>query len=352
MGNIGSTGVSSDAREPFGVGNDHAEMFRLIGGFRVSQIIRAAALYSLPEHLAQGAATAESIAVAESLNVEATFRFMRACAALKLLTYDGQSKFATTSLLNTLRKDNPASMRGLALVQASASHWLPWGHFSEAIKTGEPQAVATLGRSAWEYVADSPADVAAFADAMKSISLTFNRDAASLVDTKSVKVAVDVGGGSGTFIHALMAVNPALRGTVFDLPAAIPVAVQTGQELGLQDCFSVVAGDFFKDALPRADLYLLKMILHDWNDDACLAILKNCRRAINPGGRIVVADALIGEVGTPGLAPLMDLTMMVVLGGKERSLGEFQALFNATGFRFTGMTPTSTPFVLIEAMAE
>jgi O-methyltransferase/methyltransferase family protein len=352
MENIESTQVTSDTRELFGVGNDHAEMFRLIFGFNVSQIIRAAALYSLPEHLAQGPATAESIAVAESLNVEATFRFMRACASLKLLTYDGHSKFAATSLLNTLRKDNPVSMRGLALIQASASHWLPWGHFSEAIRTGEPQAVATLGRSAWEHLGDSPVEVAAFADAMKSSSIIFNRDAASLVDTQAVEVAVDVGGASGTFIHALMAVNPALRGAVFDLPAAVPAAVEAAHELGLQDRFAVVAGDFFSDPVPPADLYLLKLILHDWNDDACLAILRNCRRAINPGGRMVVAEVLMGAVGTPGLAPLMDLTMMVVLGGKERSLEEFQALFDAAGFRFTAVKPTSTPFVLIEAIAE
>jgi O-methyltransferase domain/Dimerisation domain len=352
MANIESTQVSSDTRELFGLGNDHAEMSRLIFGCTVSQVIRAAVLYSLPEHLAQGPATARSIATAESLNVDATFRFMRACASLNLLTYDGQSKFAATSLLNTLHKDNPASLRGLALVQSSETHWLPWGRFSDAIRTGEPQAIATLGRSMWEHFADSPADIAAFNEAMESSSLIFNRDAAHLVDTKSVEVAVDVGGGSGTFIHALMAVNPTLRGTVFDLPSVTPTALEAEHELGVQDRFSVVAGDFFQDAIPPADLYLLKRILHDWNDDACLAILRNCRQAINPGGRIVVAETLIGEIGTPGLVPLIDLTMMVLLGGKERSLEEFQALFNAAGFRFTTIKPTSTPFVLIEAVAE
>jgi len=352
MANIDSAQVTSDTRELFGVGNDHADMLRLILGFNVSQIVRAAALYSLPEHLAQGPATAESIAMAESLDVEATFRFMRACASLNLLTYDGQSKFAATSLLNTLRKDSPASLRSAALIQASAGHWLPWGNFSDALRTGEPQAMATLGSSLWEHFAGRPADAAVFTDAIKNSSLIFNRDAARLVDTKPGEVAVDVGGASGTFLHALMAVNPALRGTVFDLPSVTPAAQEAGHELGLHDRFSVVAGDFFHDALPPADLYLLKTILHDWNDEACLAILRNCRQSINPGGRIVVAEMLIGEVGKPGFAPLLDLTMMVVLGGKERSLEEFQALFAAAGFRFTAVRATSTPFVLLEAIAE
>lgn len=352
MANIESKQAFSATREILGIGNDDAEMSKMIFGFNVSQIIRTAVLYSLPEHLAQGPATPAEIAAAESLNVEATFRFMRACASLRLMTYDGHSTFAATPLLNALRKDCPFLMRSLALIQASACHWLPWEKFSEAIETGEPQAAATLGSSVWEYLTKFPADVAAVTDAMKSSSLTFNRDAAELVDTKSVAVAVavDVGGDSGTFIHALMAANPALRGVVFDLPVVVPAAVQAGQELGLRNRFSAVAGDFFEDALPPADLYLLKVVLHDWNDDACLAILQNCRRTINPGGRIVVAEMLIGEIGAPGFAPLMDMPMTVAVGGKERSLEEFQALLTASGFRFTRVTPTSTPFVLIEAV--
>jgi O-methyltransferase domain/Dimerisation domain len=352
MSNVDSSKVPSDTRELFGVDNDHAEMFRMIFGFQVSQIVRAAALYSLPEHLADGPLTPTDIARAESLDIEATFRFMRTCASLNLLSYDGHSKFAATPLLNTLRKDHPASMRGMAVAMSSTSQWLPWEHFSEAVKTGEPQALATLGRSFWEHIGDYPADVAAFSDAMKTSSMVFNRDAARLIDTRSVQVAVDVGGSSGTFVHALMTANPTLRGAVFDLPAVVPTAIQAAEELGLQQRFSVFAGDFFQDTIPPADLFLLKMIMHDWNDDACLAILQNCRRAINPGGRIVVAEVIIGEIGTPGLSPLMDMNMMVVLGGKERSLAEYQALFNAAGFRFTTIVPTSTPFMLIEAVAE
>lgn len=337
-------------RELFGVENDHAEMFKMIFGFNVSQIVRAAALYSLPEHLAKGPATSASIAAAESLNAEATFRFMRACAALNLLTYDGHSeKFAATSLLNTLRKDDPTSLRGLALIQPSQSHWKPWGEFCEAVRTGMPQALATLGRSAWEHMSGSPTDVEAITEAINSSSMAFNRDAADLVDTTSIETVVDVGGASGSFVQALMRANPALRGVVFDLPAAATPAADAGNALGLRERFSVVSGDFFKDPVPAADLYLLKLILHDWNDDECLEILKNCRRRINPGGRILLAEMLIGDIGAPGFPPLMDMTMMVVLGGKERSLQEFQALLSASGFRLMSVTPTSTPFVLIDA---
>ena len=351
MKNVESKQPASDTGHYFGTQNDYAQMFQMIFGANISQIVHTAALYSLPEHLAQGRATPAEIAEAESLNVDATFRLLRACASIGLVTYDGQAKFAATPLLNTLHKDAANSMRGTALLIPAPGHWLPWGRLSDAIKTGEPQAVATLGRSAWEYLAETPAEAAAFTDAMKSASLVFNRDAARLVDTQSVRVAVDIGGASGTLIHSLMEENPALQGVVFDLPHVVPTATEASRELGLHDRCAVVAGDFFATPLPPADLFLLKLILHDWNDEACLAILNNCRRSISPGGRILVVEQLIDEIGTPGFAPLLDLDMLVMLGGRERNLDEFKALFTAAGFRFSSATPTSTPFVLIEAVA-
>jgi hypothetical protein len=351
MKNLESKQPSSDTGHIFGIQNDYAKMFQMILGFNVSQIVHTAALYSLAEHLAQGPATPAEIAEAESINVDATFRLMRACASIGLMTYDGHSKFAATPLLNTLHKDDANSLRGVALLMPAAGHWLPWGHLSNAIKTGEPQAMATLGRSAWEHLASTPAEAAAFTETMKSTSLAFNREAAKLVDTQSIRVAVDIGGASGTLIHSLMKENPALRGVVFDLPHVVPTAIKAAEDLGLQDRFSVIAGDFFATAPPPADLFLLKLILHDWNDEACLSILKNCRRTIKPDGRILVAESLIDEIGTPGFAPMIDMNMLVMLGGRERNLEEYKALFTAADFRFSSITPTSTPFVLIEAVA-
>jgi hypothetical protein len=351
MKNVKSKQASLDTRHSSGPQDDYARMSQMIHGYTVSQIIHTVALYSIPEHLAQGPATPAEIAEAESLNPDATFRLMRVCASIGLMTYDGHSKFAATPLLDTLRKDDANSLRGRALIQPSPVHWLPWGQLSDAIKTGEPQALATLGRSAWEYLADSPALAAAFMEAMKNSSLVFDREAAKMIDTQSVRVAVDVGGASGTLIHSLMKENPALQGVVFDLPHVIPTAIKAARALGLQDRFSVVAGDFFGAALPPADLFLLKLILHDWSDEACLSILKNCRRAINPGGRILVVESLIGQIGAPDSASMLDMTMLVVLGGRERNLEEYTALFTAAGFRFSNATPTSAQWVLIEAVA-
>jgi hypothetical protein len=341
---------SPDTRHVFGSQNDHAQMFQMIGGFRISQIVRSAALFSLAEHLANGPATATEIAEAESIDATAAFRLMRACASLGLVTYDGQSRFAATPLLNTLHRDDPHSLRGPALAQPAPVHWLPWGRLHEAIRTGQPQALAALGRNPWDYLADSPAEAEAFTLSMHRISSGVAAEAAACIDTRSVDVAIDVGGASGILVLSLMTKNPTLQGVVFDLPHVVPSAAKAAEALGLQDRFSVQSGDFFS-SVPPADLYLIKWIMHDWDDAACISILRNCARAMRPGGRIILIEMVIDEVGAPGYAPQADLTMLAVHGGKERTLDEFKQLLAAADLRVSRVTPTSTPFVLIEANA-
>jgi hypothetical protein len=327
-------------------------MYQMIWSFTASQIVHAVARYSFADHLAAGPRTAQQIAEAESLDVNATSRLLRACTSMGLVSYDGESKFVTTALLDTLRRDAATSLRGAALLIPASGTWLPWGRLSDAVKTGVPQAVAALGRDVWAHLAQSPDEAAAFADTMKSASADFNRVAAKLIDTRSVGVAVDVGGANGTLVHALMEQNSALRGIVFDLPYMVGSATQAvADRPDLRDRFSVVGGDFLAVAPPPADLYLLKLILHDWDDEVALTILKNCRNGINPGGRILVIEQLLGGMGVPGPATLMDVNMMVVLGGRERELDEYRALLTAAGFTFSSTTPTRTPFVLIEALA-
>ncbi|GAB7522929.1 methyltransferase [Paraburkholderia sp. 2C] len=332
--------------------NAHSKMLEMIVGYMKSQVVRATAFYSLAEHLDNGVVTPEDIAAVESLHPVATFRLMRACAALGMLTYDRQTKtFGSTQLLRTLRKDDPASLRSSALLQTSASHWLPWGRICESVASGEPQIESTLGHDFWTHLEASPEEAENFTDAMRRASSFFDGEVGKLIDMRSVRTVVDVGGASGSFVQALMEANPELQGAVFDLPSVVPAAERAAHERGMDARFSTKGGDFFTDPLPGADMYLLKMIMHDWNDEACLTILRNCRRYINDGGRLIVAEMVVGEPGDAGYAPLTDLLMMVALGGKERSIGEFEQLFADSGFRLTSTTPTSTPFVLVEAEA-
>jgi hypothetical protein len=217
------------------------------------------------------------------------------------------------------------------------------------VASGEPQSESTLGRGFWTHLEESPAEAENFTDAMRRASNFFDAEVGTLIDMQSVRTVVDVGGASGSFVQALMKAYPELQGAVFDLPSVVPAAQRAARDHGVEGRFSTTGGDFFKDQLPGADMYLLKMIMHDWDDEACLAILRNCRRCINEGGRLVVAEMVVGEPGDVGYAPLADLLMMVTLGGRERTVREFEHLFADSGFRLTSTTPTSTPFVLVEA---
>jgi hypothetical protein len=278
-------------------------------------------------------------------------RLLRACASLGLVTYDGECRFTATSLLNTLRTDNAQSLRDLAMLMAGPGNWLPWGRFVDCVKTGEPQAVAALGKMVFEYIAERPAESQTFTRAMKRAITFVTEEVARILDTHSATVIADIGGAGGSLLHAVLQANPAPSGIVFDLPNIAEIAKGATAEIGLERRVTSVGGDFF-EAVPAADLYLLRYILHDWDDAACIRILQNCRRAMLPGGRVAVIEQVLGDIGQPGPAPLMDLNMMVMLGGRERSETEYGQLFAAAGLRLATTIETNTPMAtVIEATA-
>ena len=330
--------------------NDADRMMQMIIGYWVTQVVHAAATFSIADHLAKTPATANDIADAEGTDPSATFRLLRTCASLGMVKYDGHSRFAGTSLLDTLRKDNPQSLRAIAVSWPLPGHWLPWGRFAEAVKTGKSQAVPALGAGLFEYFATNAAEAAAFTEAMATLTSTVSKETARLINVSGVNTVADIGGAGGAMLHSLLQLHPDLHGIVFDRPQVVASARAEAVRFGLQERVTAVGGDFF-ESVPEADLYLLKHILHDWDDEACICILNNCRRALRPGGRIAVIELLLGEIGEPGIAPLFDVTMMVMSSGGERSLVEFQRLFEAAGLAAAKVTTTNTPMVILEAGA-
>jgi hypothetical protein len=325
-------------------------MMQMITGHWVAQMIHAAAAYSLADHVAKGPANAAEIAIAEGADEFAIFRLLRACASLGMFTYDAESRFVGTPLLDTLRKDNPFNVRGMAMSMPAQGHWLPWGHLVEVVRTGQSQADAALGGEVWKYFAQHVNEAEMFTQAMTSLTSTVAMETARVIDASQVKLAADIGGGEGAMIHELLRANAELQGIVFDQPHVAASASIAAKKLGFDDRLSTIGGDFF-ESVPEADLYLLKHILHDWDDASCIRILNNCRRAMRPGARIVVIELLLGEIGRPGFAPLMDMNMMVMLNGRERSLAEYQTLFDAAGLSVASVIPTKTPMVIIEGVA-
>ena len=324
-------------------------MMQMITGHWMTQIVHAVATYSLADELADGPATADDIAARLSTNPDATFRLLRACVCVGLATVDADGRFSSTDLLGTLSRDAPGPLRNMALVNGGPGYWLPWGKLAEAVRTGERQTIPTLGQELWDHDAAQPDEGAAFTNLMSELSATVAEEAAGLIDTQATRVAADIGGAAGVLLHALMAANPELEGVLLDRPDVIPTAVAAAKRRGLHRRFSAIAGDFFT-AVPKADLYLLKHILHDWDDAGCIRILTNCARAINPGGRVVTIELALGEKDEPGVGALLDLSLMVMTPGRERSIAQYRELLAAAGLRLAKVTPTRSAAVIMEAV--
>jgi hypothetical protein len=319
---------------PADPGADTAAIMDLTLGVVRVQILHAVAALQIPDHLAGGARTAEEVAERAGSDARATYRLLRAAASLGVLSYEGERRFGLTARGHLLRTGVPGSLRAFVLVQAGHAQWQAWGLFPEAVRQGASQAKQALGADIFEYLAqpENAGEAALFAESMADLSQLTIRGAVASVDTTGVRDVVDVGGADGQFILELMAAHPALRGQVLDLPHAVDGARREATRRGLAGRFSAVAGDFFA-AVPAADLYLLKTVLHDWDDDRAAVILRNCRSAVRDGGRALVVETVVGEIGQPDFAVLSDMGMLCVTNGTERDLAEFDALFAASGWR-------------------
>jgi hypothetical protein len=331
--------MSEDAR---------SALLELIRGCWKSQIVHALASLSIAECLDRPASLA-TLAEKSGANPDGLRRLLRGAASIGLVRAENDDLFASTAMLEWLLDDKPLSVRTTAMTLCGPGLWQPWGRFVEAVKTGEAQVMATLGRSHFDYFAANPGEAALFAKAMQASSELVQAEVVRLLDAENVGTAVDVGGSNGVLVCALAAANPALKGIVYDLPHAREGAVAYITRQGLVDRVTAVSGDFF-DSVPPADLYLMKYILHDWNDKACVKLLLNCRRAMKASGRVAVVELRLGPMGEPGLAPLLDLNMLVATDGRERTEDEYGRLFAAAGLSLAAVKQMSSPFSIFEAV--
>ncbi|MEU8705610.1 methyltransferase [Streptomyces sp. NPDC048565] len=329
---------------------ESGRVFQMITGYWATQVLCTAAELNIADHLRTGPATAADVARAESLDPSATFRFLRACVALDLATCRDGEHFAATPLLETLRTDRPDSLRDLALWGGMTSHWQPWGRLADAVRSGDAQAPAALGQGLFEYFTEQPQEGERFTAAMSAMTEGVADHLAEIIDVEGTETVVDVGGAAGAFVQSLLTRHRSLRGLCLDLPRVADAAEKSAARAGVSDRFGFVGGDFFA-AVPAGDVYLLKYVLHDWDDGSAVRILRNCRESLNPGGRVLVAELVVGTEDATGLPPLMDLNMLTLSnGGRERSRPEFEALFQEAGLQLKGVTPSASLVSVIEAV--
>jgi hypothetical protein len=315
---------------------------RLVNGYQVSQAIHVAATLGIADLLRDGPRDSEALARETDAHAPSLHRVLRALASVGVLHEGDDGRFALTAIGECLRSDAAEPVGGWAAYVGSPSHWQSWGNLLHGVRTGENAFRAVHGTDVWEYRAQHPHESAIFDGAMTAIMLRANRHVLAAYDFGRFATVVDVGGGRGAFLNAVLDANPRMRGVLFDQPHVVE-----GVDLG-ERC-EVVAGSFFEDVPEGADAYLLKAILHDWEDQEAERILDRCRAAIPDHGALVIVERDLGAANENADAKFSDLNMMLGPGGRERTREEFATLLAVGGFELAGTTPTAIGLSVFEA---
>lgn len=321
----------------------------LVCGFWVARAIYAATRLGIPDLLADGPKTTAELARLTASHGPSLYRLLRALASVGLFS-ETEDGFRSTPLGDTLRSDVPASLSSFVLMELGESHHRAWGELVHAVRTGEPAFDAAMGMTAWDFFERDQEMARHLGRAMHGLTENVVAAVLEVYDFSGFSRVVDVGGGEGGFLAAVLTGLPEATGVLFDLPYVIDNAQARMRETGLSDRCELVGGDFFAKVPAGGDLYLLKWVLHDWGDEESIAILRNCRQAIAEDGRLLVVDTVIPPGDAPAPGKFIDLNMMVLGSGRERTAAEFTALFAAAGFRLNRVLPMRSPSSVVEAI--
>jgi hypothetical protein len=334
---VGTVDTSSvDAPSP----QDFGEIFKLIGGYRISQALYVVVEIGIFDLLAAGPKNCDELAAETNTHAPTLYRILRFLAGAGLFNEVGPQKFELTRLGCTLRTDVPGSPYSLARFLLSEFNWSPWGRLIHSVRTGETAFDHVHGMGVFEYFGKNAEASAIFNAAMTNSSARSGTGIVGRYDFSGLRKVVDVGGGHGFLLATILRANRTMRGVLFDLPDVVAGAGQVLESFAVRDRCEVVGGSFF-DALPTGgDAYVLRQIVHDWDDNRALAILRNCHAAMNGIGKILVIEREIASHHREAMRVLhVDLEMLVNVGGVERTNAEYRSLFEKAGFRLTSIVP-------------
>ncbi len=323
------------------------QLIQATGGYRTTQALYVAAKLGVADLLQDGPKTAEDLARQVAAHPRALFRVLRALAALGLFTQDASNRFGLTTKSRLLLSGSPASLRAF-VIMAGEEHYRAAGELLHTVRTGETAFNHLYGMGTWEYLSRNPEASATFNAAMGE-TIERTEDPLDRYDFAGRHVVVDVGGGRGDQIVRILRSNPMMKGVLYELPHVASDARAHLQASGVSDRCELVTGSAF-ESIPRGgDIYIMSRVLHDWPDDKAAALLANCRKAISKDGVLLIRDSVLPEADAPSPGKQLDLTMLFMLGGQERSEQEWRSLLLASGFRVANIWRTRGPFDLIES---
>lgn len=325
----------------------HQQLDQMITGYWLSQAIYAAAKFGIADQLKDGPKTVGELAGATSTNPDALYRLLRALASVGIFTEGESRRFALTPLAEPLRSDVAGSKRALALMSGD-EQFRAWAEIDYSIRTGKVAFDKVFGKPIFDYLGEHPDKARIFDSAMVGIHGRESNSVLDAYDFSAFGVVADIGGGNGSQMTEILKKHTRLKGILFDLPHVIERAKERIHASGLLDRCALVAGSFF-DAVPEgADAYVLRHIIHDWDEEKCLTILRNCHRAMRPASKLLVIESVIPPGDEPFQGKFLDLVMLLIPGGKERTENEYRTLFEQAGFELTRIVPTGTEVSIVE----
>lgn len=324
------------------------QMLQIMSGFWISRCVYVLAKLGIADLIKDQSKTVDELATATGAHAPSLFRVLRAVASIGVISQDDQNRFGATPLSDTLRSDVHGSLRAFAMTELGEEHYPAWGELLHSVRTGGIAFEKAFGQPVWEFFANHPDNAKIFNDAMSGMTAQANEALHAAYDFANIKKIMDVGGGHGGLIASILQKNPEMRGVLFDSPQVIEGAKASVETSGVADRCDLVGGDFFQSVPSGADAVILKWIIHDWNDEQSVGILKKCHRALPDNGKLILVEAVVPATSEPHFSKFIDLNMLVMTGGRERTEAEFRKLYEDSGFTLTRVVPTESPFSVIE----
>jgi hypothetical protein len=328
-----------------------ALLMQMLFGYAVSRSIGVAAELRISDLIHPTPKTAEELAKKTGSHPDSLYRLLRACASVGIFAEDEHHRFSLTPLAEYLKTDHPQSLRAFAEMISNDTQFRMWAELSYSVKTGARAFDKVFGSPAFDYYASNEKAGNLFNEAMTSLSLGAGMAVMQAYDFSGIRKLVDVGGGQGFLLASILKQYPTIRGVLYDTKSIVDESAALLKAEAVADRCETSFGDFFHAVPAGGDTYLMKHILHDWNDEQCLTILKNCRKGIARKGKILVIEMVVPEGNEPSISKLLDLQMLAILPGRERNVNEYKSLFEQSGFELTRIIPTQSPYSVIEGAA-
>lgn len=325
----------------------HEVVNRMITGYWQTQAIYVAAKLGLADMLANGPRSIDELAQTAGVHAPSLYRLLRALASVGVFADDGTGRFELTSAAECLRSDVPGSQRALAIMSGE-EHYYAWGDLLYSVKTGKMAFDHVYGMPVFDFLSQNVEQAKVFDAAMVGVHGRETTAMTDVYDFSDIGVLADIGGGNGSLLTTVLKKHLQTWGILYDLPGVTERAKENIAAAGLSNRCQVIGGNFFETVPPGADAYLLRHIIHDWDDEKSVTILRNIHQVMRDNGRILLVEGVVESGNTPQFTKFLDLTMLTIPGGKERTEEEFRAIFEASGFELTRVVPTKAEVCVIE----